>query len=174
MRTIDAQNRLELSIIENAQREDLNAIEMATAYAKLKNQFNLTPAEIAVRVGKSESSVINTMRLLNLPEEVKRAMVEHGLTEGVMRPLISADPELVRQILPMIIDEGWTARRVERYIAENKKRSSAKIVKENVFLRQEEDLSAKFAVKARVRGRTLTLTCKNDEELKNLLSRLSE
>ena len=106
VRTIDAQNRLELSIIENAQREDLNAIEMATAYAKLKNQFNLTPAEIAVRVGKSESSVINTMRLLNLPEEVKRAMVEHGLTEGVMRPLISADPELVRQILPMIIEEG--------------------------------------------------------------------
>ena len=147
---------------------------MATAYAKLKNQFNLTPAEIAIRVGKSESSVINTMRLLNLPDDVKRAMVEHGLTEGVMRPLISADPELVRRILPMIIEEGWTARRVERYIAENRKRSSTKIVKENIFLRQEEDLSAKYAVKARVRGRTLTLTCKNDEELKKLLSRLSE
>lgn len=174
IRTIDAQNRLELSIIENAQREDLNAIEMATAYAKLKSQFNLSPAEIAARVGKSESSVINTMRLLNLPDDVKRAMIEHNLTEGVMRPLISADPELVRQILPMIIEEGWTARRVERYIAENKKRSSTKIVKENVFLRQEEDLSAKFAVKARVRGRTLTLTCKNDEELKNLINRLSE
>ena len=58
IRTLDAQNRLELSIIENAQREDLNAIEMATAYAKLKNQFNLSPAEIAKRVGKSESSVI--------------------------------------------------------------------------------------------------------------------
>ena len=164
IRTIDAQNRLELSIIENAQREDLNAIEMATAYAKLKSQFNLAPAEIAVRVGKSESSVINTIRLLNLPDDVKRAMVEHNLTEGVMRPLISADPELVRQ----------TARRVERYIAENKKRSSTKIVKENVFLRQEEDLSAKFAVKARIKGRTLTLTCKNDEELKNLINRLSE
>ena len=174
IRTIDVQNRLELSIIENAQREDLNAIEMATAYAKLKSQFNLSPAEIATRVGKSESSVINTMRLLNLPDDVKRAMIEHNLTEGVMRPLISADSELVRQILPMIIEEGWTARRVERYIAENKKRSSTKIVKENVFLRQEEDLSVKFAVKARVRGRTLTLTCKIDEELKNLINRLSE
>ena len=147
---------------------------MATAYAKLKSQFNLSPADIATRVGKSESSVINTMRLLNLPDDVKRAMIEYNLTEGVMRPLISADPELVRQILPMIIEEGWTARRVERYIAENKKRSSTKIVKENVFLRQEEDLSAKFSVKARVRGRTLTLTCKNDEELKNLINRLSE
>ncbi|MCG5125540.1 ParB/RepB/Spo0J family partition protein, partial [Candidatus Saccharibacteria bacterium] len=90
IRTLDAQNQLELSIIENAQREDLNAIEMATAYAKLKNQFNLQPEEIAKRVGKSSSSVINTMRLLNLPDEVKHAMVEHKLTEGVMRPLISA------------------------------------------------------------------------------------
>lgn len=174
IRTLDAQNRLELSIIENAQREDLNAIEMATAYAKLKNQFNLSPAEIAIKVGKSESSVINTMRLLNLPDDVKRVMVEHNLTEGVMRPLISADPELVRRILPMIIEEGWTARRVERYIAENKKRSSTRIVKENVFLRQEEDLSAKYAARVRVRGRSLTLTCKNEEELKKLIERLAE
>ena len=173
IRTLDAQNRLELSIIENAQREDLNAIEMATAYAKLKNQFNLTPAEIAERVGKSESSVINTMRLLNLPEDVKRAMVEHSLTEGVMRPLISADRELIEKILPMIIEEGWTARRVERYIAENKKRSSAKIIKENHFIRQEEDLGIKYSAKVRVRGRSITLTCKNEEDLKSLLERLS-
>lgn len=173
IRTLDAQNRLELSIIENAQREDLNAIEMATAYAKLKNQFNLNPGEIAARVGKSESSVINTMRLLNLPDDVKRVMVEHNLSEGVMRPLISADPEMVRQILPLIVEEGWTARRVERYVSENKKRSSTKIVKENVFLRQEEDLSAKYAAKVRVRGRTLTLTCKNEDELKRLIERLS-
>ena len=174
IRTLDAQNRLELSIIENAQREDLNAIEMATAYAKLKNQFNLSPAEIAKRVGKSESSVINTMRLLNLPDDVKRAMVENNLTEGVMRPLISAEPDLVRKILPLIVEEGWSARRVERYMAENKKRSSVKIVKENAFIRQEEDLSAKYAAKVRVRGRTLTLTCKNDEDLRNLLERLAK
>lgn len=174
IRTLDAQNRLELSIIENAQREDLNAIEMATAYAKLKNQFNLSQAEIAARVGKSESSVVNTMRLLNLPDEVKRAMVEHNLTEGVMRPLISADAELVKKVLPLIIEEGWSARQVERYIAEHKKRSSVKIVKENAFLRQEEDLSAKYGARVRVRGRTLTLACKNNEELKRLIERLSE
>lgn len=174
IRTLDAQNRLELSIIENAQREDLNAIEMATAYAKLKNQFNLSQSEIAVRVGKSESSIVNTMRLLNLPDEVKHAMIEHNLTEGVMRPLISADAELVKKVLPLIIEEGWSARRVERYIAEHKKRSSTKIVKENVFLRQEEDLSAKYGARVRVRGRTLTLACKNDEELKRLIDRLSD
>ena len=64
IRTLDAQKRLELSLIENVQREDLNAIETATAYAKLKTQFNLSSAEVAKRVGKSEPAVINTMRLL--------------------------------------------------------------------------------------------------------------
>lgn len=172
IRTLDAQNQLELSIIENAQREDLNAIEMATAYAKLKNQFNLQPEEIAKRVGKSISSVINTMRLLNLPDEVKHAMVEHKLTEGVMRPLISADPEMVKKILPMIIEEGWTARKVERYIAEHKKKSSANLLKNNVYLHQENELSEKYAAKVRVRGRSVTFACKNEEELQRLLARL--
>ena len=172
IRTLDAQNQLELSIIENAQREDLNAIEMATAYAKLKNQFNLQPEEIAKRVGKSISSVITTMRLLNLPDEVKHAMVEHKLTEGVMRPLISADPEMVKKILPMIIEEGWTARKVERYIAEHKKKSSANLLKNNVYLHQENELSEKYAAKVRVRGRSVTFACKNEEELQRLLARL--
>ena len=172
IRTLDTQNQLELSIIENAQREDLNAIEMATAYAKLKNQFNLQPEEIAKRVGKSTSSVINTMRLLNLPDEVKHAMVEHKLTEGVMRPLISADPEMVKKILPMIIEEGWTARKVERYIAEHKKKSSANLLKTNVYLHQENELSEKYAAKVRVRGRSVTFACKNEDELQRLLARL--
>ena len=157
IRTLDAQNQLELSIIENAQ---------------LKNQFNLQPEEIAKRVGKSSSSVINTMRLLNLPDEVKHAMVEHKLTEGVMRPLISADPEMVKKILPMIIEEGWTARRVERYIAEHKKKSSANLLKTNVYLHQENELSEKYAAKVRVRGRSVTFACKNEDELQRLLARL--
>ena len=72
IRTLDSQNRLELSIIENAQREDLNAIELATAYAKLKTQFNLTTEDIAAKVGKSEQTIQNTLRLLNLPDDVKK------------------------------------------------------------------------------------------------------
>lgn len=172
VRTLDAQNRLELSIIENAQREDLNAIELATAYAKLKSQFNLTPAEIAERVGKSESSIVNTMRLLNLPEEAKRMMAEHNLTEGVMRPLVAAEPEVLRQILPKIIEEGWTARKVERYVAEHKKKSSVQAIKVNNYIKQEESLSQKYAARVRVRGRSLTITCKNEAELNKLIERL--
>lgn len=173
VRTLDAQNRLELSIIENAQREDLNAIEMATAYAKLKAQFNLAPAEIAKRVGKSESSIVNTMRLLNLDEDVKKKMVEHNLSEGVMRPLVSAEPELVQEVLPKIIDEGWTARRVERYVAEHKKKSSVKAIKVNVYHKQEDRLADKYEAKVKISGRTVKFTCKNNRALEQLLSRLS-
>lgn len=171
VRTLDAQNRLEISIIENAQREDLNPIELATAYAKLKSQFNLNVKEIAVRVGKSEPGVTNTMRLLNLPEEAKKAMVENGLSEGVMRPLVKADPQIVKEILPKIIDEGWTARKVERYMAERKQKSSTAAVKTRNYHKQEDALGTKWGVKVKIKGRSVTFACKNEEELKKLIEK---
>ena len=172
VRTLDAQNRLELSIIENAQREDLNPIELATAYAKLGTQFNLSEEEIATRVGKSKSSVVNTLRLLKLPEKVKKARVEHGLREGVMRPLVAVEPELAEEILPKIIENDWTARQVERYVAEHKKKSSAKVVKDSTWTRQEDKLSEKYGAKVRVHGRSVTFACKNEQILKELLEQL--
>lgn len=172
IRTLEAQERLEISIIENAQREDLNAIEMATAYAKLKSQFNLSEAEIAERVGKSKSAVVNTMRLLNLADDVKKAMVEHKLSEGVMRPLIGANEELVEKILPKIIEEGWTARRVEKEMAEKKQKSSVRAVKQTSYIKQETVLAKKYDANVRVRGRSVTITCRTDDELKELLEKL--
>lgn len=172
VRTLDGQTRLEMAIIENAQREDLNPIELATAYAKLKEQFNLTNAEISKRVGKSPQSVVNTMRLLKLPDEAKRAMQEHNLMEGPMRPLISADPEVVKAVLPKMIDEGWTARKVENYVADHNKKSSLKAVKVNNYRKDEERLEEKYGVVVRVRGRGVTLSAKTDAGLKKLLKKL--
>lgn len=172
VRTLDAQNRLELSIIENAQREDLSAIELATAYAKLKTQFNLSEEEIAKRVGKSKTAVENTMRLLNLPDFAKKAMREHKLSEGVMRPLVAADEEIVEKAIPLIVDEGWTVRQVQRYIASKKKRSSARAVKASTYLKQEEKLSQKYSSKVRIGTKSVTFSVKNEEELKKLLKAL--
>ncbi len=174
VRTLDSQNRLELSIIENAQREDLNAIELATAYAKLKNQFNLSSEDIAAKVGKSETSIQNTLRLLNLPDDVKKIMVKEKLSEGVMRPLVSRDEKTIKKVLPKIIEEGWTARKVERYFSENKKRSSAMAIKRGEYLKDENALSAKYNATARISGRSLTLKCKNQTELQNLIKQLKK
>lgn len=172
VRTLDAQNMLELAIIENAQREDLNPIELATAYAKLKEQFNLTNEEIGKRVGKSSASVVNTMRLLRLPEEAKKAMQEHNLMEGPMRPLISLDAETIHEILPKMIEGGWSARKVEQYVAENKKKSSVKAVKINSYLKDEARLARKFGCDVKIRGRSVTLSARSDEAFKKLLGEL--
>jgi len=172
IRTLDSQNRLELSIIENAQREDLNAIELATAYAKLKSQFNMTAEDIAEKVGKSEASIIGTMRLLNLPDEAKKIMVKEKLTEGVMRPLVSQDEATIKKILPKIVKEGWTARKVERYFSDNKKKSSAALMKKRLEHKDEDELSKKYGVSVKISGKSLTFKCKTDSELKKLIESL--
>ncbi len=172
IRTLDSQNRLELSIIENAQREDLNAIELATAYAKLKTQFNLTTEEIATKVGKSESSITTTMRLLNLPDDVKKIMVKEKLTEGVMRPLVARDEATIKKVLPKIIKEGWTARKVERYFQDTKKKSSAALIKRHESHKEEDALTAKYGVTVAIKNRSLTFKCKSEAELKELIKKL--
>lgn len=172
VRTLDDQNRLELSIIENAQREDLNAIELATAYAKLKEQFNLTNADIAKRVGKSSSSIINTLRLLQLPDEAKKAMREHNIGEGPMRPLVTLEPEVVLDVLPKMIEGNWSARKVEQYVADNKKKSSLKAVKNVNYRKDEAKLSQFYDCEVKIRGRSVTLSAKDDEAFRILLDSL--
>ena len=172
VRSLDSQNRLELSIIENAQREDLNPIELATAYAKLKNQFNLSDEDIAAKVGKSEVTIQNTLRLLNLPDEAKHIMVKEKITEGVMRPLVNRDEETIKKLLPKIVEEGWTARKVERYFQDHKKKSSATLMKRDAYHKQEDALSAKYNTVVKISGKSLTFKCKNLTDLQNLISRL--
>ncbi len=121
VRTMSGQHQLEVSLIENIQRRDLNTIETATAYAKLRDQFNLSAEAIAKRVHKSPSAVINTMRLLKLPKEVIVAIAEGKLREGQARPLIGQDESLIAELVPRIIAEEWSARKVEQYMVNIKK-----------------------------------------------------
>jgi ParB family chromosome partitioning protein len=121
VRTLSDQHKLELSLIENLQRQDLNVLETATAYLKLRDQFNLTLDEIGQRVGgKSPSSISNTLRLLRLPEPVRDALAEGKLREGQARPLVSIDPKVTEDILPRILSEEWSARKIEQYAVQIK------------------------------------------------------
>ena len=116
VRTMSNQNKLEISLIENLQRRDLNTIETATAYAKLRDQFNLTNEQIGQRVNKSQSAVQNTMRLLKLPKNVRQAIADGQLTEGQARPLVAWDEAFINDVVPRIIAEEWSARKVEQYV----------------------------------------------------------
>lgn len=126
VRTLSAQHKLELSLIENLQRRDLNVLETATAYLKLRDQFNLTLDQIGERVGgKSVSAISNTLRLLRLPESVRAALIEGKMREGQARPLVNLDPEVIEAILPQILREEWSARRIEQFIVQLKKQPVA-------------------------------------------------
>lgn len=122
VRTLTDQHRLELSLIENLQRRDLNVLETATAYLKLRDQFNLTLEQIGKSVGgKSISSISNTLRLLRLPAAVKDALADGRLSEGQARPLINLEHSVVEEILPQILKEDWSARRVEQFLVQLKR-----------------------------------------------------
>ncbi|MBP6038455.1 MAG: ParB/RepB/Spo0J family partition protein [Candidatus Saccharimonas sp.] len=130
VRTLSNQHKLEVSLIENLQRRDLNPLETATAYLKLRDQFNLTLDQIGQRVGgKSVAAISNTLRLLRLPAAVREAIVEGKLSEGQARPLISLDEDLVEKILPKILSEDWSARTIEQYAAQLKASGETKLTK---------------------------------------------
>lgn len=126
VRTLSDQHKLELSLIENLQRRDLNPIETATAYLKLRDQFNMTLDEISQRVGgKSISAISNTLRLLRLPESVRQAISDGKLSEGQARPLVNAAPDVIEAVLPKILEEEWSARKIEQFIVEMKRAKHA-------------------------------------------------
>jgi ParB family chromosome partitioning protein len=108
------QGMLEMSIVENVQREDLNPIERALAYKRLIDEFGLGTNEVAKRVGKSAPAVSNTIRLLSLPDAIKDALVAGVITEGHVRPLISlGDPKLMLEVFKRILRENSTVRQTE-------------------------------------------------------------
>lgn len=108
------QGMLEMSIVENVQREDLNPIERALAYKRLIDEFGLGTNEVSKRVGKSAPTVSNTIRLLSLPDAIKDALVAGVITEGHVRPLISlGDPKLMLEVFKKILRENATVRQTE-------------------------------------------------------------
>lgn len=123
IRTLNNQHKLEIALIENLQREDLNPLETATAYLKLNTQFNLTHEEIAQRAGgKAVSTITNTIRLLRLPDTAKQALVEGAISEGHARQILALDdPAMQTKLLRMIILHGWSVRKAEQFVVGYKK-----------------------------------------------------
>lgn len=126
VRTLSAQHRLEVSIIENVQRADLNPLEMATSYLKLKTQFNLTDKQIAERIGKAGSTINNQLRLLALPDEAKKALVDGKIVEGHARQILALPDHATQlELLDNIIKHGWTVRKAEQFVVGYKQAGKA-------------------------------------------------
>jgi ParB family chromosome partitioning protein len=112
VRKVDAnRTKLEMALIENLQRHNLNPIESAKAYSRLQDEFGLTQKEIAVRVGKSRETVANTMRLLNLPSYIQEALIENKLNESQARTLLGIESmDEQKRIFENILSRGLTVR----------------------------------------------------------------
>ena len=117
VREYSDQERFEIALIENIQREDLNAIEEAEAYRRLMEEFHLTQEEIADRVGKNRSTITNSLRLLKLDERVRQMLVDGAISGGHARALLSLESGVLQyQTALRIVDEGLSVRDVEKIV----------------------------------------------------------
>lgn len=108
---------LEISLIENIQRQDLNPIEEAFAYKKLLSEFNITQVELSRRIGKSRTAITNTVRLINLDERVQSYLIDGIISEGHGRTLLSiSDSEIQYELAQKVIDDKLSVRELERLI----------------------------------------------------------
>ena len=123
VKELSDQEALELALIENLQREDLNPLEEARGYARLMKEFGLTQEEVARRVGKSRAAVANTLRLLKLPEDLQEDVLEGRLSAGHARALLSLEDEgLMRKVRAEILKKGLSVRQTEALVARLKEK----------------------------------------------------
>jgi ParB family transcriptional regulator, chromosome partitioning protein len=170
---------LELALVENLQREDLNAIEEGEAFGRLREEFSLTQEEIAVRVGKDRATVANSLRLLKLSQNVKELVRGGALSGGHARAIASlTSPDEQQGLAEEVIRRGLSVRQTERRIAGLT--ASPRIVREkrrDPFTRDaEEKLSRRLGTRVRIarrrRGGRIELSFSSEEELIGLFERL--
>lgn len=127
IRDLSEQEIMEISLIENIQREDLNPIEEALAYKKLLKEFNLKQDEVAEKVSKSRAAITNSLRLLKLDERVQQMLIEEMITPGHARAILNIeDPEQQYEFAQKIFDEKMSVRDVEKEIKRMNSKKPAK------------------------------------------------
>ncbi len=172
---------LEIALVENIQRENLNAIEEALAYQRLADQFSLKQEEIAAAVGKDRSSVANTLRLLRLPQEVRDMVAAGQLTMGHARAILALeDPAAQRHAAREVVARGLSVRQTEDLVRRTATPAPAAKPKEkDVHTRAaEEQLRLSLGTQARIvrrgKGGRIEIDFKNEDELQRLYELLTE
>lgn len=169
--------KLELAIIENLQREDLNAVDRAQAFFRLVKEFNLSHAEVGKRVGRSREYVSNTIRILNLPQEILDALTSGKISEGHTRPLLMLADRQAEQVtlFKEILIKKLTVRDTEqiaRRIAYDRVRSHGSLVEPEI-IEMEEKLTEKFGNRVKVekkeKGGRVSIDFTSYDELNRIL-----
>ena len=189
LRPMTDQQALELALIENVQRHDISAIDAAVAYQRLANEFALSQEQIARRVGKSRSAVANTMRLLDLPEEARKAIESGAMSEGHGRAILLAGGEGSRRaLLRRVLRDKLSVRETENLArslsagniaeraGEGKSLGKTRTVDEGAWTKAERDcakkLGARVKIKASNRRSTILIECGDADGLQRVLALL--
>ena len=183
VRELTDQEIVEISLIENIQREDLNPIEESQAYKRLLTEFHLKQDEVAERVSKSRTAVTNSMRLLKLCDEVQKMVVDDMISTGHARALISIeDPEEQYLIAQKIFDEKLSVREVEKLVKDlhkppkppKEENKTLQAIYQEISERLKQSLSTKVSVSAKQNGAgKIEIEFYNHEDLERLLERIT-
>lgn len=176
VRTLSDQQKLEIALIENLQREDLNPLETATAYLKLHEQFNLSYTDIGKQIGKASSTISNLLRLLALPHEAKQALVEGKIVEGHARQILAIkEPDVQQELLELVIKNDWSVRKAEQFVIgykegeKNKKKAVAKTMAETPHTKRlGQHLGTQVSIRNMAKGGQLLINFQNDEDLERI------
>lgn len=180
IKEIDDRELMELALIENLQREDLNAVEEALGYRSLIDTYNLTQEQVAESVGKSRSAVTNALRLLNLGEEELEALKSGAITSGHARALLSCEDEELRKNMLKLALQGASVRELEKMAKVSKSTPATHAKSKDQFYSEVElslknEMHRKVSVKGNAKGvGTITIEFFSKEELADFAKRLSE
>lgn len=174
IRDVDDQEKLEVALIENLQRENLNPVETALAYRKLIDEFNMTQDEMAKKVGKSRSSVANILRVLNLPEEIQLALIEKKITEGHAKLLTGLDSEekqmlLFRKIVHSGLSVYDTVQEARRMGGTKQARVKINYADKDKEFILREFFGTKVEVRRKGKGGQIIIDFYSDEELDQMI-----
>lgn len=182
IKNLTNQEIVEISLIENIQREDLNPIEEAQAYKRLLEEFNLKQDEVAERVSKSRTAVTNSMRLLKLCDEVQQMVVNEMISTGHARALLSIeDPEEQYMVAQKVFDEKMSVREVEKLVkdlhkpekAPKKENKSLEVIYQNIENRLKESLGTKVSISPKNNGAgKIEIEFYNHDDLDRLMEQL--
>jgi ParB family transcriptional regulator, chromosome partitioning protein len=179
IRDMSDKESLQLALIENIDREDLNAIEEAKGYQRLINEFSLTQTDVAETFGRSRSSVSNLLRLLALPEVVQQAVSDSLISEGHARAMLVIEDEAAQiELLSQIISKQLSVRDVEAIVSGLKTQGVAKSTRrKRLFSTVEEELGNRLFLPVKITGDlnkgTISLKFKSNEDLERILLILS-
>lgn len=171
----DDQEMMEIALLENIQREDLNVIEEAKAYEKLIQRLGYTQEQLAHRVGKSREHITNLLRLLKLPEDVQEYVVSKQLSMGHVRALLGLKTEAnMRKVAKQAIDQGLSVRKVEQIVKDTNNKKTIEKPKEDIYVKAaKEKLQEFFQTSVSISKNAISIHYENKEDLNRMLELLN-